>query len=273
MNVTFFTVPERHVTAVFGAVTCTAGTAMVNGTSLTSEAGVSTELTRINAVVVGRAVTVHEMVPVLAAVFCTAGTMVWYVPPPSRESSTFTALSKPRLWFQLIVTCDPSPHVTAVFGVLTVIAGAAVAMRNAASDTSDAVLPPESCATTRMSELAPADNGVQAQFNAAAGSALQPAIGVKVVPLLVETNTSNDEGCPPVPPLADQVTITGTPTKTRSPPFGWTTLTARGVSSTPGVSEKSIPDVVFGAVTTIGVPAAGRQVPGAQLPRWYSSLR
>src|SRR3954466_9985274 len=97
-----WTVPDRQVAAVLGEVTVTAGLAIVNVTSLTSVASVSSDATRTSAVDVGGPVTAHVHEPPAAAVFSTDAASVSQVAPASRDSSIRTKLSSPRLCDHLI---------------------------------------------------------------------------------------------------------------------------------------------------------------------------
>src|SRR5687768_6083978 len=124
VNVMLCTVPARQVTAVLGAVIVSAGSAIVNVTSLTSVAGVSSDLTLTTAAVVAGPVTVHENAPVVAVAFSTDAASACQLAPPSRDSSMLTNDDSPRLCVQLMSFAVPMAQVSAVFGVLTESAGA-----------------------------------------------------------------------------------------------------------------------------------------------------
>ena len=68
-------------------------------------------------------VTTHTYEPAAALPLVTGDASTLHVVPPSRLTSTITALPNPRLWVQAIVCVEPTPQFTVVLGAVTVIVG------------------------------------------------------------------------------------------------------------------------------------------------------
>src|SRR4051812_709492 len=253
------TVPERHVTAVFGAVTVTTGAAIENATSLMSDAAPSTDATRTSAAAVGGPVTVHTNDPDVAVLFCTDATTGSHVVPSLRDRSIRTNALAPRLSLQRIVWAMPTVQFTAVFGAVTVRTGAALAIVKLASDASDTFGRPVVTAVTRTRAFVEAGAaGVHAQVpcetDGVGVSPVHPGMGTNVAPPLRDSSTVNVDGCPE----NDHLTVDNTLTNTFSPPFGDSTVTVAAAASTSIVTVALVlpPNELVAATATVNVPEA-----------------
>jgi hypothetical protein len=118
--------PISHSAPLFGAVTVTNGVAIVKLLSLASLAAPPAALTRMRADVVVGLVTAQVYEPDVALAFAIDVAIGLHVAPPSRLTSRSTALFAPRLCVHAIVCVEPTPQLTFVFGVVTVMTGLAI---------------------------------------------------------------------------------------------------------------------------------------------------
>src|SRR5437868_11800531 len=110
-----------QLAAVLGAVTVTAAGASVDGTSEVSDSvGSADQLTLTRACDVTDAGISPEYVPVVAVALAMPLAIGVQVVPPSALNAISTVWPAGRLWLQVIVRVEPAPHVTAVFGAVTI---------------------------------------------------------------------------------------------------------------------------------------------------------
>src|SRR5262249_14710150 len=102
-----------------GPASAVGGRSIVKTTSLTSLTLPPVHVTRARAWAVLGPLTVQSKCPVVAVAFGTEAASVANVAPPSRDSSTRTKVSRPRLCVQVKDCVVPGAQVTAVFGAVT----------------------------------------------------------------------------------------------------------------------------------------------------------
>ena len=118
-----FVLPIVHSAPLFGADTVTNGAAIVKLLSLVSLAAPPAALTRKRADVVFGLVTTQAYEPAVPLAFAIEAAIGLQVAPPSRLTSMSTVLPAPRLCVHAIVCVEPTPQLTFVFGVVTVMTG------------------------------------------------------------------------------------------------------------------------------------------------------
>src|SRR5437899_3207456 len=117
-----FVLPIVHSAPLFGDVTVTNGAAIVKLALLVPLTAPLAVRTRIRADVVAGLVTTQLYEPAVAA-FAIDAAIGLHVAPPSRLTSMSTVLPAPRLCVHAIVCVEPTPQLTFVFGVVTVMTG------------------------------------------------------------------------------------------------------------------------------------------------------
>src|SRR5262249_15415288 len=169
--------------------------------------------------------TVQSKCPVVAVAFGTEAASVANVAPPSRDSSTRTKVSRPRLCVQVKDCVVPGAQVTAVFGAVTrMVAGTIEEL-----DSAKPGLALGSWAATRSrAEAAGGPGADHTQAKTVAARPPQPGTGPKVVPPSVEKKTSNDASASVSAAL--HCSVNGTPA-VRAVPTGASTVTEGGVVS------------------------------------------